>query len=147
MSFFCFDVIFYVADGIFLIEVDRVLRPGGYWILSGPPINWKKHWKGWERTKEDLKAEQTAIERVAKSLCWTKLVEDGDIAIWQKPINHFNCKANRKIAKNPPFCDAQDPDTAWYPLFILLSFRTFALSFGVEFDPFHFSGIQKCKLV
>uniref|UniRef100_A0A9I9CQF5 Methyltransferase n=1 Tax=Cucumis melo TaxID=3656 RepID=A0A9I9CQF5_CUCME len=79
-------------EGIFLVEVDRVLRPGGYWILSGPPINWKKHWKGWERTKEDLNSEQLAIEKVAKSLCWTKLVEDGDIAIWQKPINHLNCK-------------------------------------------------------
>ncbi|KAG6576739.1 putative methyltransferase PMT15, partial [Cucurbita argyrosperma subsp. sororia] len=100
-------------DGIYLIEVDRVLRPGGYWILSGPPINWKKHWKGWERTKEDLNSEQVSIEKVAKSLCWTKIVEEGDLAIWQKPINHLNCKANRKINKNPPFCNAQDPDKAW----------------------------------
>ncbi|XP_059063539.1 probable methyltransferase PMT17 isoform X1 [Cryptomeria japonica] len=44
-------------DGIYLLEVDRVLRPGGYWILSGPPINWQKHHRGWERTPEDLKAE------------------------------------------------------------------------------------------
>lgn len=109
-----FEFLFHLADGILLIEVDRVLRPGGYWILSGPPINWKTHWKGWERTKEDLNSEQLAIEKVAKSLCWTKLVEDGDIAIWQKPINHFNCKLNRKITKNPPFCNAQDPDRAWY---------------------------------
>ncbi|XP_035822142.1 uncharacterized protein [Zea mays] len=40
-------------DGLYLIEDDRVLHPRGYWILSGPPINWKKYWKGWERTKED----------------------------------------------------------------------------------------------
>ncbi|GMH11829.1 hypothetical protein Nepgr_013670 [Nepenthes gracilis] len=62
-------------DGFYLIEVDRILRPGGYWILSGPPIHWKKHWRDWERTQEDLKQEQDAIENVAKSLCWKKVVE------------------------------------------------------------------------
>ncbi|XP_030449111.1 probable methyltransferase PMT16 [Syzygium oleosum] len=101
-------------DGIYLIEVDRVLRPGGYWVLSGPPINWKTHWRGWQRTKEDLSAEQTRIENVAKSLCWTKLVEKGDIAIWQKPINHLHCKVNREVAQIPPLCPSQDPDKAWY---------------------------------
>ncbi|KAH7867580.1 hypothetical protein Vadar_016944 [Vaccinium darrowii] len=100
--------------GVYLMEVDRVLRPGGYWILSGPPIRWKKYWKGWQRSEEDLNAEQTSIENVASSLCWNKVVEQGDIAIWQKPINHLNCKANRKITQNPPFCPAQNPDTAWY---------------------------------
>ncbi|KAF5731135.1 methyltransferase PMT15 isoform X1 [Tripterygium wilfordii] len=102
-------------DGILLIEVDRVLRPGGYWILSGPPINWKTHWRGWNRTKKDLKDEQKVIERVAKSLCWKKLVERKEISIWQKPHNHLACKTNRKIAQTPPFClSSQDPDSAWY---------------------------------
>ncbi|KAJ4951385.1 hypothetical protein NE237_028217 [Protea cynaroides] len=102
-------------DGLYLIEVDRILRPGGYWILSGPPINWKKHWKGWARTKEDLEKEQTQIETVAKSLCWNKLIEKGDIAIWQKPTSHINCKNNRKVSRKPQFCSsAQNPDKAWY---------------------------------
>ncbi|KAJ1426836.1 S-adenosyl-L-methionine-dependent methyltransferase [Sesbania bispinosa] len=102
------------SEGIYLAEVDRVLRPGGYWILSGPPINWESHWKGWERTRESLKDEQDTIERVAKSLCWKKLVQKGDLAIWQKPSNHIHCKITRKVFKNRPFCVAQDPDTAWY---------------------------------
>uniref|UniRef100_A0A0D3FZ42 Methyltransferase n=1 Tax=Oryza barthii TaxID=65489 RepID=A0A0D3FZ42_9ORYZ len=103
-------------DGLYLAEVDRILRPGGYWILSGPPINWKKHWKGWQRTKEDLNAEQQAIEAVAKSLCWKKITlkEVGDIAIWQKPTNHIHCKASRKVVKSPPFCSNKNPDAAWY---------------------------------
>ncbi|KAE9617338.1 hypothetical protein Lal_00034308 [Lupinus albus] len=102
-------------DGLWLNEVDRILRPGGYWILSGPPIHWKKYWKGWERTKEDLNEEQTKIEMVAKSLCWNKLEEKGDIAIWQKPKNHLDCKANSKISQKRPFCQAQsNPDKAWY---------------------------------
>ncbi|KAI7731942.1 hypothetical protein M8C21_008954, partial [Ambrosia artemisiifolia] len=101
-------------DGVYLIEVDRVLRPGGYWILSGPPINWQKHWKGWQRTKEDLNNEQTQIEKVAKSLCWKKIAQRGDLAIWQKPINHFNCKTNPKFTQTPPFCPVQNSDSAWY---------------------------------
>ncbi|KAI9077012.1 hypothetical protein K1719_041025 [Acacia pycnantha] len=99
-------------DGMYLNEVDRVLRPGGYWILSGPPINWRTHWKGWERTKEDLNEEQKSIERVARSLCWKKVVEKGDIAIWQKPLNHFQCKPIRRS-----FCPSNNshtPDIAWY---------------------------------
>lgn len=41
------------ADGHYLIEVDRILRPDGYWILSGPAINWENHWEGWDRTPKD----------------------------------------------------------------------------------------------
>ncbi|XP_031261364.1 probable methyltransferase PMT15 isoform X1 [Pistacia vera] len=101
-------------DGLYLIEVDRILRPGGYWVLSGPPVNWENHWRGWNRTTEDLDAEQSGIERVAKSLCWKKLKQKGDLAIWQKPTNHVHCQANRKVFKQPRFCKAQDPDMAWY---------------------------------
>ncbi|RZS28318.1 hypothetical protein BHM03_00061888 [Ensete ventricosum] len=104
----------HLYDGQYLMEIDRILRPGGYWILSGPPINWKQHWKGWNRTEEDLGEVQSAIEAVARSLCWNKLKEKGDIAIWQKPVNHINCKANRKIIRSPHFCQSQDPDSAWY---------------------------------
>nr|XP_019069625.1 probable methyltransferase PMT15 [Solanum lycopersicum] len=97
-------------DGAYLMEVDRVLRPGGYWILSGPPIRWRKYFKGWERTKDDLNGEQTRIEEVAKKLCWKKFVEKDDIAIWQKPYNHFQCKEQKKQL----MCSVQDYDKAWY---------------------------------
>lgn len=99
------------ADGAYLTEVDRILRPGGYWILSGPPIRWKKYWKGWERSREDLNAEQMQIENVTRNLCWKKLVEKDDIAIWQKPINHLECKSEN-------LCSGQDSDRAWFELLI-----------------------------
>ncbi|XVF22621.1 hypothetical protein REPUB_Repub12eG0187000 [Reevesia pubescens] len=101
-------------DGLYLIEIDRILRPGGYWILSGPPINWENHWKGWNRTAYDLKAEQSLIETVARSLCWKKIVQKNDIAIWKKPTNHIHCKAKRKVFKQPRLCQSQNPDNAWY---------------------------------
>ncbi|KAL8255282.1 hypothetical protein R6Q59_033503 [Mikania micrantha] len=95
-------------DGLYLIEVDRVLRPGGYWILSGPPIQWKKLWKGWERTQEDLKHEQDEIEDTAKHLCWKKVIEKDAFSVWQKPINHIGCNTTKKM------CKSGNADEAWY---------------------------------
>lgn len=101
-------------EGVYLIEVDRVLRPGGYWILSGPPINWETHWKGWERTKEDLLEEQDAIESLARRLCWKKVAQKGNLAIWQKPWNHIGCIKSRRVLKTPHICKGEDADAAWY---------------------------------
>ncbi|CAN4125786.1 unnamed protein product [Withania somnifera] len=79
-------------------------------------IPWGKydHWRGWNRTADDLKAEQDQIESVARSLCWKKVTQKGDLAIWQKPTNHVHCKINRRVFRKPPFCQEQDPDQAWY---------------------------------
>ncbi|KMS97843.1 hypothetical protein BVRB_5g123370 [Beta vulgaris subsp. vulgaris] len=96
-------------DGTSLMEVDRVLRPGGYWVLSGPPYNWKTYHKVWKRTPEDCKAEQRKIEERAEQLCWEKKYEKGDIAIFRKKINAESCKR-----KPQNFCETQDPDDVWY---------------------------------
>ncbi|XP_009596895.1 putative methyltransferase PMT18 [Nicotiana tabacum] len=101
-------------DGLYLIEVDRVLRPGGYWILSGPPIRWKTYWRGWERTQEDLKQEQDAIEDTARRLCWKKVIEKGDLAVWQKPLNHIECTKSRSSYHKPHICKSGNGDAAWY---------------------------------
>ncbi|KAL9167119.1 hypothetical protein ABFS82_05G076000 [Erythranthe guttata] len=96
-------------DGTYLMEVDRVLRPGGYWVLSGPPINWKTYYKTWKRSKEDLKAEQSRIEELAESLCWEKKYEKGDVAIWQKKVNDKSC-----ARKSDNFCQSSDDGDVWY---------------------------------
>ncbi|KAG9142850.1 hypothetical protein Leryth_005596 [Lithospermum erythrorhizon] len=101
-------------DGLYLAEVDRILRPGGYWILSGPPIHWKIHWKGWERTKEDLKQEQDAIEDVVRRLCWKKVTEKNDLSIYQKPMNHVECIKQKKSHEKPDLCKSNNADAAWY---------------------------------
>nr|GMD10383.1 probable methyltransferase PMT18 [Ipomoea batatas] len=102
-------------DGLYLAEVDRVLRPGGYWILSGPPVGWKRHWRGWERTQEDLKKEQDSIEEHARKLCWKKVIEKGDLAVWQKPINHLECARLKSMSDSLPFCKPDtNADAAWY---------------------------------
>ncbi|KAL0336357.1 UNVERIFIED_CONTAM: putative methyltransferase PMT2 [Sesamum radiatum] len=83
-------------DGLYMKEVDRVLRPGGYWVLSGPPINWKTNFKAWQRPKEELQEEQRQIEDVAKLLCWKKKSELGEIAVWQKTMDSASCRAKQE---------------------------------------------------
>lgn len=101
-------------DGKYLTEIDRVLRPGGYWVLSGPPISYKDYYKGWKRSLEDLKAEQDAIEALAESMCWEKVVEEGIFAVWQKPLSN-DCARRRPKSAIPPLCTiGSDPDQAWY---------------------------------
>ncbi|XP_075484495.1 putative methyltransferase PMT2 [Primulina tabacum] len=102
-----------VNDGLYMKEVDRVLRPGGYWVLSGPPINWKINYKAWQRTKEDLEEEQRKIEEVAKLLCWEKKSEKGEIAIWQKKMDTDSCRAEQENS-GVTFCKSEDADDVWY---------------------------------
>ncbi|KAJ4746035.1 S-adenosyl-L-methionine-dependent methyltransferases superfamily protein [Rhynchospora pubera] len=99
-------------NGMYMMEVDRVLRPGGYWILSGPPINWRTNYQAWQR-KKDLEAEQQKIEDVASLLCWDKVSEKGEIAIWRKRVNDMSCpniNDEDKLSK----CLSTDPDAVWY---------------------------------
>ncbi len=93
-----------------------MLRHGGFWILSGPPVNRKTHYKGSNRTEEDLKAEQDTIEDGAQCLCWKKYCEKWGLAIWHKPFNHIECENNRKkdAELRPHVCNkSENPDTTW----------------------------------
>ncbi|KAK3025431.1 LOW QUALITY PROTEIN: hypothetical protein RJ639_042157 [Escallonia herrerae] len=95
-------------DGLNLLEIDRVLHPGGFWVLSGPPIGWRVSYKGWERSAQDLE------KNLARRLCWKKVREKGLFAVWQKPTNHVHCFQKLKALKSPKFCNEVDPDAAWY---------------------------------
>ncbi|KAG0482865.1 hypothetical protein HPP92_010949 [Vanilla planifolia] len=99
-------------DGMYMMEVDRVLRPGGYWVLSGPPINWKSNYQAWQRSKEDLEEEQKRIEEIAELLCWEKSSEIGDIAIWRKRINSDSCPG-RQDEPSVKMCEIVNDDV-WY---------------------------------
>ncbi|XP_038983177.1 probable methyltransferase PMT2 isoform X1 [Phoenix dactylifera] len=100
-------------DGMYMMEVDRVLRPGGYWVLSGPPINWKMNYRAWQRTKEDLEEEQRKIEEIAELLCWEKVSEEGEIAVWRKRINTDSCPV-RQDEPRVKICESTNADDVWY---------------------------------
>jgi hypothetical protein len=108
-----------------MMEVDRVLRPGGYWILSGPPINWGKYYETWKRSKQDAQEDQRRIENIAEMLCWNKIYEKEDTAIWQKKINAHSC--HQKSAHDSMMCKVQDADDVWYVLYLYLVMHSFKL--------------------
>ena len=70
-------------DGMYMMEVDRVLRPGGYWVLSGPPITGgiiTKHGsaleRNWRRNKGRLKRLQNSFAG-KRSMRWVRLLFGG----------------------------------------------------------------------
>ncbi|KAJ1385848.1 S-adenosyl-L-methionine-dependent methyltransferase [Sesbania bispinosa] len=103
-------------DGLYLLEIDRVLRPGGYCVLSGPPINWRKNYKGWQIEPKVLEENQKILEDLARGMCWKKIAERGQIAVWQKPTNHIHCIHKLKAFKSLQLCSSSDPDAdaGWY---------------------------------
>ncbi|XP_019441596.1 PREDICTED: probable methyltransferase PMT19 [Lupinus angustifolius] len=101
-------------DGLYLLEIDRVLRPGGYWVLSGPPINWRKRCKGWLLEAKFCEKTQNMLEDLARRMCWKKIYEGQEIAVWQKPTNHVHCTQKLKIWKSLQFCSSSDADAGWY---------------------------------
>ena len=102
-----------MAGGVNLLEVDRVLRPGGFWVLSGPPVNYEVHWKGWNSTEEKQRSNLEKLQDLLHRMCYTQYATKGDIAIWQKPVDN-KCYNNRQEDIIPPLCDDSiDPDAAW----------------------------------
>lgn len=99
-----------ISDGKYMKEVDRVLRPGGYWILSGPPINWKNSFQAWQRPEDELEEEQRQIEDTAKLLCWEKKYEKGEIAIWRKKLHNDDCSEQDT---QPTICETTNSDDVW----------------------------------
>lgn len=50
-------------------------------------------------------------------ICWELVKKEGDIAVWQKPLNN-SCYINRKAGVQPLLCAPQDdPDHVWYACF------------------------------
>ncbi|XP_031127247.1 probable methyltransferase PMT13 [Ipomoea triloba] len=93
---------FTAYNATYFIEVDRLLRPGGYFVVSGPPVQWSKQDKEWA----DLQA-------VASSLCYELIVVDGNTAVWKKPSGD-SCLPNQNEF-GLELCDEFDePSVAWY---------------------------------
>nr|XP_043619512.1 probable methyltransferase PMT11 isoform X2 [Erigeron canadensis] len=92
-------------DGILLLEVNRLLRAGGYFVWAAQPVY--KH--------EALLEEQwEEMMNLTNCLCWNLVKKEGYIAILQKPLDN-SCYLNRDSETQPPLCRKEDnPDDVWY---------------------------------
>ncbi|XP_059281123.1 uncharacterized protein LOC132034779 [Lycium ferocissimum] len=90
--------------GKHLIEMNRILRPGGYFILSS------------KRTSIEV---EEAMSTLTASICWNILADKTDeisdirIKLYQKPQANDIYRLRRK--KVPPLCQAnENPDASWH---------------------------------
>ncbi|XAR54088.1 hypothetical protein NMG60_11029093 [Bertholletia excelsa] len=93
---------FTAYNATYFIEVDRLLRPGGYLVISGPPVQWPKQDKEWG----DLQA-------VARALCYELIVVDANTVIWKKPHGD-SCLPNQNEFGLTLCDESDDPSSAWY---------------------------------
>ncbi len=90
--------------GILLLEVDRLLRPGGYFAWSSPPV--------YRDDPEDANTWKEMVDLVGR-MCWTIAAKDGQTVIWAKPLTN-ECYEKREVGTEPPVCsDSIDIDAAW----------------------------------
>uniref|UniRef100_A0A7N0U4T1 Methyltransferase n=1 Tax=Kalanchoe fedtschenkoi TaxID=63787 RepID=A0A7N0U4T1_KALFE len=102
--------------GVYLLEINRILRPGGFWVLSGPPVNYKRRWRGWNTTMEEQRSDYQKLQDLLSSMCFELYKQKGDIAVWRKSSD-FDCYDNNLSNPDayPPKCDdSVEPDAAWY---------------------------------
>ncbi|KAJ6814976.1 putative methyltransferase PMT11 isoform X1 [Iris pallida] len=92
-------------DGILLLEVNRMLRGGGYFAWAAQPVY--KHEESQQEAWKDM-------EDLTNRICWELVKKEGYIAIWRKPLNN-TCYVNRDTGTKPPLCDVDDdPNKVWY---------------------------------
>ncbi|KAL6981885.1 putative pectin methyltransferase qua3 [Sarracenia purpurea var. burkii] len=91
-----------MLDATYFIEVDRIIRPGGFIVISGPPVQWPKQDKEW-----------ADLQTVARALCYELIAVDGNTVIWKKPIGD-SCLPNQNEF-GLQLCDQSvDSSHAWY---------------------------------
>ncbi|KAH0980345.1 hypothetical protein GBA52_007522 [Prunus armeniaca] len=90
------------ADATYFLEVDRLLRPGGYLVISGPPVQWTNQDKEW-----------ADLQGVARALCYELIAVDGNTAVWKKPAGD-SCLPNQNEFGLELCGESDDPSDAWY---------------------------------
>ncbi|PIN05145.1 Sterol 24-C-methyltransferase [Handroanthus impetiginosus] len=91
-------------DGVYLIEVDRVLRPGGYFVLTSPKSRQ-------QRSKGSI---STPFEELTQKLCWNFVAQQEETFIWQKTTD-AQCHISSKQGTFP-LCNGEDGQSYYKPL-------------------------------
>ncbi|GMH06511.1 hypothetical protein Nepgr_008351 [Nepenthes gracilis] len=96
--------------GRLLLELNRVLRPGGHFVWSATPV--------YQKLREDVEIWE-AMSSLTASMCWKiQTIKNDTInkigaVIYRKPITN-ECYEKRQ-QDTPPLCkNEDDPNAAWY---------------------------------
>ncbi|KAF5453703.1 hypothetical protein F2P56_028589 [Juglans regia] len=92
-----------------LLELNRIIRPGGFFVWSATPV-----YRDDERDQNIWKA----VTALTKSMCWKVVAKTVDssgigLVIYQKPVSP-SCYKKRK-ENNLPLCEQKDwKNSSWY---------------------------------
>ncbi|XP_044475622.1 probable pectin methyltransferase QUA2 isoform X2 [Mangifera indica] len=96
-------------DGILLIEADRVLKPGGYFVWTSPLTNPQR----FLRNKENQKR-WNFVRDFAENLCWEQLSQQDETVVWKK-TSKASCYSSRKPGSGPSICSkVHDVESPYY---------------------------------
>ncbi|XP_014496241.1 probable methyltransferase PMT3 [Vigna radiata var. radiata] len=88
-------------DGILLLELDRLLRPGGYFAYSSP--------EAYAQDEEDRRIWRE-MSALVERMCWKIAAKRNQTVIWVKPLTN-SCYLKRMPGTLPPLCRSDDdPD-------------------------------------
>lgn len=91
-------------DGILLLELDRLLRPGGYFAYSSP--------EAYAQDEEDLRIWKE-MSALVERMCWKIAAKRNQTVIWVKPLTN-DCYMERAPGTQPPLCRSNDDPDAVY---------------------------------
>ncbi|XP_039051779.1 probable methyltransferase PMT5, partial [Hibiscus syriacus] len=66
-------------EGMFLIEFDRLLKPGGYFVITSPIS--KLHGRAASKKKRSM---LTPLAEFTEKICWSLIAQQDETFIWQK---------------------------------------------------------------
>ncbi|KAJ1412976.1 S-adenosyl-L-methionine-dependent methyltransferase, partial [Sesbania bispinosa] len=99
----------HIEGGKLLLELNRMLRPGGFFVWSATPI--------YQKIPEDVEI-WNEMKALTKAMCWEVVSITKDklngvgIAVYKKPTSN-ECYEQRP-KNQPPICpDSDDPNAAW----------------------------------
>ncbi|PIA47536.1 hypothetical protein AQUCO_01400286v1 [Aquilegia coerulea] len=99
----------HIEGGKLLLELNRLLRPGGYFVWSATPV--------YQKNEEDAGIWKE-MSTLLKNMCWEVVVINKDqvnrvgVAVFRKPSSN-ECYEKRR-ENSPPLCkDSDDPNAAW----------------------------------
>ncbi|CAA6660427.1 unnamed protein product [Spirodela intermedia] len=99
----------HIEGGTLLLELNRLLRPGGYFVWSATPV--------YQKLPEDVEVWE-ATTKLTKAMCWEMVAISRDavnsvgVAIFRKPTSN-DCY-DRRTENDPPLCQESDqPNAAW----------------------------------
>ncbi|KAL6870816.1 hypothetical protein ACP4OV_014664 [Aristida adscensionis] len=99
----------HIDGGMLLLELNRLLRPGGFFVWSATPV--------YQKLPEDVEIWEEMV-KLTKAMCWEMVTKTRDtvdqtgLVIFRKPKN--NGCYDKRTQTEPALCEpSDDPNAAW----------------------------------